>query len=42
MVEWLHLVRSRRQRIVVTIGKLPWLNEESRIGREYTGEIFDD
>ena len=41
LVESVRTVRGPRQRIVATIGKLPGLDEEERIGWEEIGRILD-
>jgi transposase len=41
LVESVRTARGPRQRIVATIGKLPGLDEETRVGWEHIGEILD-
>jgi hypothetical protein len=41
LVESVRTVRGPRQRIVATIGKLPGLDEEARVGWEHSADILD-
>jgi transposase len=41
LVESVRTARGPRQRIVATIGKLPGLDEEARVGWEHIGDILD-
>ena len=41
LVESVRTARGPRQRIVATIGKLPGLDEQSRVGWEHIGQILD-
>ena len=41
LVESVRTSRGPRQRIVATLGKLPGLDEETRVGWEHIGEILD-
>jgi transposase len=41
LVESLRTSRGPRQRVVATIGKLPGLDEEARVGWEHIGDILD-
>jgi len=41
LVESVRTVQCPRQRIVATIGKLPGLNKEERIGWEEIGRVLD-
>jgi transposase len=41
LVESFRTARGPRQRVVATLGKLPGLDEESRVGWEHIGDILD-
>jgi transposase len=41
LVESVRTARGPRQRVVATIGKLPGLDEEARVGWEHIGDILD-
>ena len=41
LVESVRTSQGPRQRLVATVGKLPGLNDEIRVGWEHIGEILD-